>query len=54
MSAVLSPPRITPEDLLLMPDDSASHEPVNGRLEENPTSVKSNLLGGEFYGHIWI
>ena len=52
MSAIAAPPRLTPDDLLRLPDETAGYDLVNGRLEENPMSVQSNLLGGRFFNKI--
>jgi len=42
MIAMLSPPQITPEELLALPDDGKSYELVEGQLVEKIVSTESN------------
>ena len=50
MSPVLSDQKITPDDLLAMPDGE-SFELVNGQLVEREMGFKSSRIGGELFGH---
>ena len=59
MSAVLEPPvkaKVTPEDMLRMPDQGQGYELVDGELKEMPVSSLSSYVGGEvlfqLQGHI--
>jgi Uma2 family endonuclease len=58
MSAVLDAPppapaaRLTPDDLLAMPDQGAGYELVGGELVETPVSALAHLTAGEVYFHL--
>ena len=51
MSTVLSDQKITPDDLLAMPDGE-SFELVNGQLVEREMGFKSSRIGGELFGRL--
>jgi Uma2 family endonuclease len=49
MNALLTPPAITPDDLLRLPDDGHTYELVDGKLKELPVSKESSRIAGEVY-----
>jgi Uma2 family endonuclease len=55
MSAVLPLPpakTVTPDDLLLMPDQGQGFELVDGELRERKMSTLAHLVAGEVYYHL--
>jgi Uma2 family endonuclease len=49
MNAIATPPALTPEDLLLMPDEGQGYELVQGKLREMHMSKESSRIGGEVF-----
>lgn len=49
MNALLTPPPITPDDLLRLPDDGHTYELVDGMLTELPASKESSRIAGQCF-----
>jgi Uma2 family endonuclease len=53
VSATLPPPaKLTPDDLLRLPDRGKGFELVDGELKELNASYLSSFVAGEVYGHL--
>jgi Uma2 family endonuclease len=53
MNIVATPPAVTPEDLLRMPDQGQGYELVDGRLKELNVSAKSSRVGAGVVRLLW-
>lgn len=50
--AVLTAPRLTPQDVLRRPDHGRGFELIDGELREQNVSTKSSHIAGEVYGFL--